>query len=120
MRNCTPRPTYYYGHMRTAVLFVLIPLTSWAQVSLPIPVTAVDSAYEPLTKAFDAVRLRDYDAAIRFFRDAAVLSPERADIRKNPRIHVVENRRHRTVPAANYGGSHAHTDPARTFTVAAR
>jgi tetratricopeptide (TPR) repeat protein len=88
VRNCTPPPTYYYGHMRTVVLFILIPLAlipiaARAQASLLTPVPAVDSAYEPLTKAFDALRLHDYDAAIPFFRDAAALSPRRADIRKN-------------------------------------
>lgn len=42
-----------------------------------------DPAYEPLAKAFDSLRARDYDIAISFFEKAAVLSPERADIRKN-------------------------------------
>ena len=42
-----------------------------------------DAAYAPLTKAFDALRTHDFDAAIDFFRKAAALVPERADIRKN-------------------------------------
>jgi Flp pilus assembly protein TadD len=42
-----------------------------------------DPAYEPLSKAFDELRLHDYDAAIANFEKAAELSPGRADIRKN-------------------------------------
>ncbi|HWF06900.1 MAG TPA: tetratricopeptide repeat protein [Bryobacteraceae bacterium] len=43
----------------------------------------LDPAYATLTKAFDALRARDYDAAISFFEKAASLAPNRADIRKN-------------------------------------
>jgi Flp pilus assembly protein TadD len=42
-----------------------------------------DPAYEVLTRAFDSLRLHDYDAAISEFEKAAQLSPSRADIRKN-------------------------------------
>src|SRR5437899_738865 len=42
-----------------------------------------DPAYEPLSRAFDALRSRDYDAAIVSFRQAAALAPSRADIHKN-------------------------------------
>jgi Tfp pilus assembly protein PilF len=42
-----------------------------------------DAAYQPLTKAFDALRIRDYDTAIVNFRQAAQLVPTRTDIRKN-------------------------------------
>jgi len=42
-----------------------------------------DAAYEPLSKAFDALRAHDYDNAIAFFQKAATLSPRRTDIRKN-------------------------------------
>ena len=42
-----------------------------------------DPAYAPLTAAFDSLRMRDYDAAIAGFRRAALLSPQRTDIRKN-------------------------------------
>jgi tetratricopeptide (TPR) repeat protein len=42
-----------------------------------------DPAYEPLSKAFDALRARDYDTAISWFRKAAAISPGRPDIRKN-------------------------------------
>lgn len=44
---------------------------------------AVDPAYETLTKAFDAARVRDYDTAIALFDKAATLAPTRADIHKN-------------------------------------
>ncbi len=42
-----------------------------------------DPAYESLTRAFDSLRVHDYDVAIVFFGKAAALSPGRADIRKN-------------------------------------
>jgi tetratricopeptide (TPR) repeat protein len=42
-----------------------------------------DPAYETLNKAFEALRAGDYDAAIAAFQQAAVLAPNRADIRKN-------------------------------------
>ena len=44
---------------------------------------APDAAYQPLTKAFDALRVKDYDTAISFFKEASQLSPTRTDIRKN-------------------------------------
>jgi Tfp pilus assembly protein PilF len=47
----------------------------------------IDPAYEPLTKAFDSLRARDYDTAISFFEKALALSPDRgrdrSDIHKN-------------------------------------
>ena len=60
--------------MRLAVAF-LIAISGFAQAPEP--------AYEPLAKAFDALRIRDYDSAIAFFRKAGAVSPERQDIRKN-------------------------------------
>jgi len=42
-----------------------------------------DPAYGALTSAFESLKARNYDAAIVQFRDAARLSPLRADIRKN-------------------------------------
>jgi Tfp pilus assembly protein PilF len=42
-----------------------------------------DPAYEPLTKAFEALRGRDYDSAIALFQKAAKVAADRADIRKN-------------------------------------
>ena len=44
---------------------------------------ANDPAYETLSKAFDALRTRDYDRAVILFGKSVALSPERADIRKN-------------------------------------
>ena len=43
----------------------------------------LDPAYEPLSKAFEALRVRDYDNAVAFFEAAILLSPKRGDIRKN-------------------------------------
>jgi tetratricopeptide (TPR) repeat protein len=48
-----------------------------------MPAQEKDPAYDTLAKAFDSLRLKDYDAAIALFQKAAVLSPARADIRKN-------------------------------------
>ena len=42
-----------------------------------------DASYQPLTKAFEALRIKDYDTAITFFQQAVQLSPSRTDIRKN-------------------------------------
>lgn len=67
--------------MRTsalACLFIaLFCVTSVAQSPAP------DGAYESLTKAFDALRLHNYDQAIAAFREAIAQSPRRADIHNN-------------------------------------
>lgn len=42
-----------------------------------------DPAYEPLQKAYEALRVRNYDAAIAGFRQAALVAPQRASIRKD-------------------------------------
>ena len=42
-----------------------------------------DPAYADLTRAFDALRMRDYDRAISSFQNASLASPTRADIYKN-------------------------------------
>jgi tetratricopeptide (TPR) repeat protein len=42
-----------------------------------------DPAYQSLSKAFDSLRVHDYDNAISLFREAAQLAPARSDIRKN-------------------------------------
>jgi len=42
-----------------------------------------DPAFEPLARAYDSLRAREYDAAIAAFRKAVEASPERADIRKD-------------------------------------
>ena len=44
---------------------------------------AQDPAYAALTKAYSALQARDYDPAVDAFREAARLSPARADIRKD-------------------------------------
>jgi Tfp pilus assembly protein PilF len=42
-----------------------------------------DPAYEPLSRAYDALRARDYDAAIAGFLKAIDAAPQRASIRKD-------------------------------------
>ncbi len=42
-----------------------------------------DPAYVPLDKAYNALRLKDYDTAIQNFRSAIALAPNRASIRKD-------------------------------------
>lgn len=70
--------------MRPSALFFLITAFAFAQPTAPATAdTANDPAYAVLTKAFDALRLSDYDTAIAAFQKAAQLSPQRADIRKN-------------------------------------
>jgi Flp pilus assembly protein TadD len=44
---------------------------------------APDPAYEPLSRAYEALRARDYDAAIASFLKAIEASPQRASIRKD-------------------------------------
>ncbi|MEX2262116.1 MAG: tetratricopeptide repeat protein [Bryobacteraceae bacterium] len=44
---------------------------------------APDPAYDPLDKAYLALRQRDYDTAIGFFRKAVESAPDRASIRKD-------------------------------------
>ena len=44
---------------------------------------ARDPAYEPLAKAFDALRTHEFDNAISFFEKAVAVAPDRADIHKN-------------------------------------
>ena len=61
--------------IRRAILLILAGATAFAQPP--------DPAYQPLTKAFDALRVHDYDTAISYFRQAAGLAPSRSDIRKN-------------------------------------
>ena len=60
----------------TLCLFAAVAL---AQVSEP----GKDPAYDVLTRAFDSLRLHDYEAAISSFEKAVSLSPQRPDIRKN-------------------------------------
>ncbi len=42
-----------------------------------------DPAYNDLARAFEALKTKDYDAAVTAFRAAAKLSPQRTDIHKN-------------------------------------
>ncbi len=60
--------------MKRAALFLL---------SLTFALAAEDPAWAPLNKAFEALRLHDYDTAIPLFEQAVSLAPGRADIRKN-------------------------------------
>ena len=63
-------------HLRSRLLACsLLAVSAFAQTP--------DASYQPLTKAFDALRSKDYDTAIAFFQQAALLSPNRTDIRKN-------------------------------------
>ena len=60
--------------MRAVILFAACGL-AWAQ--------APDPAYEPLSRAYEALRSHDYDAAIASFLKAIEASPQRASIRKD-------------------------------------
>src|SRR5947209_2666695 len=44
---------------------------------------AVDPAYAPLEKAYEAVKVKNYDAAIASFEQAIRAAPQRADIHKD-------------------------------------
>src|SRR5580692_2839623 len=66
--------------MKIGAILCVFAVTLAAQVQAQ-PVD--DAAYAPLTKAFEALRVHDYDAAIDLFRQASTLSPQRTDIRKN-------------------------------------
>ena len=48
-----------------------------------LPAQPQDLAYEPLTRAFESLRARDYDTAIVFFRKAIDAAPTRSAIRKD-------------------------------------
>lgn len=61
--------------MRVAVLSVLCAVAAMAQTP--------DPAYEPLTRAYAALRARDYDAAIASFQEGIARAPDRASIRKD-------------------------------------
>jgi Tfp pilus assembly protein PilF len=69
--------------MRKAALFFLLSAFAHAQSAVPATDVATDAAYAPLTHAFDALRVHDYDAAILSFREAVARAPQRPDIRKN-------------------------------------
>jgi tetratricopeptide (TPR) repeat protein len=42
-----------------------------------------DAAYEPLTRAYEALRARAYDEAVSYFQKAIDAAPQRSDIRKD-------------------------------------
>ena len=60
--------------MRFAVLFATC---LWAQAQSP------DAAYEPLTRAYQALQARHYEEAIAEFRVGIELAPQRASVRKD-------------------------------------
>src|SRR5579863_7785773 len=64
--------------MRAAILFALGGLV-WAQTPEP----ALDPAYAPLARAYEALRARDYDAAIANFLKGVEVAPQRASIHKD-------------------------------------
>jgi len=61
--------------MRTAVLFCFIAGLACAQPP--------DPAYPPLTRAYEALKTRDYDTAISSFLKGIEAAPQRASIRKD-------------------------------------
>jgi Tfp pilus assembly protein PilF len=61
--------------LRTTALFVLICGSAAAQNP--------DPAYQPLERAYDALRQKNYDAAIQGFEQAISFAPDRASIRKD-------------------------------------
>jgi len=61
--------------LRTTLLFALICGSAAAQNP--------DPAYQPLERAYDALRQKNYDAAIQGFEQAISLAPDRASIRKD-------------------------------------
>ncbi len=63
--------------MRFAVLLALCAVACAQQQP------AADPAYEPLSRAYEALRVKDYDLAIRSFQKASQLAPDRAAIRKD-------------------------------------
>ena len=60
--------------MRFVVLLVALSLAGAQQG---------DPAYEPLERAYEALRAKDYERAIESFRKAVELAPERAPVRKD-------------------------------------
>jgi tetratricopeptide (TPR) repeat protein len=64
-------------------LTIWIPVLAIAAGYLYAQDPAPEPAYAALTKAYSALQAHDYDPAIDAFREAARLSPARADIRKD-------------------------------------
>jgi tetratricopeptide (TPR) repeat protein len=65
--------------MRLFAIFAAFSL-AWAN---PARAQPTDPAYAPLTRAYAALRVRDYDPAIAAFLQAVAASPARPDIRKD-------------------------------------
>jgi Tfp pilus assembly protein PilF len=57
------------------VVFLGIGVLAWAQAS--------DPAYEPLARAYAALKTKDYDSAVAGFQAAGELAPDRASIHKD-------------------------------------
>src|SRR5581483_183198 len=60
---------------RICVIPILLTAAAWAQTP--------DPAYQPLDRAYKALRAKDYDAAIAGFREAIALAPQRTSIHKD-------------------------------------
>ncbi len=69
-----------------------------------------DPAWDPLDKAFAALRAKDYDVAIHHFQQASSLAPARADIRKNLAYTLLKTGE--TEAAREQFGEAARIDPA--------
>jgi Flp pilus assembly protein TadD len=61
--------------LRITALFALISVGAAAQTS--------DPAYQPLEKAYNALRQKNYDEAVKAFDQAIALAPDRSSIRKD-------------------------------------
>lgn len=62
---------------------VLLVAILCARAAAQLPGTSPDPAYEPLTRAYAALRAKEYDAAVSNFRAAIQAAPGRAAIRKD-------------------------------------
>ncbi len=67
--------------MRLFAIFAALSMADPGNAQPPNP--AIDPAYAPLTRAYAALRTRDYDPAIAAFLQAITASPARPDIRKD-------------------------------------
>jgi len=65
--------------MRLVIPVLLLCVLASAQTSAP----STDPAYAPLSKAYESLRIRDYDKAIAFFEKAIEAAPTRPSIRKD-------------------------------------
>src|SRR6202050_5284737 len=65
------------GCMLFRLTFVLATTLAWLAAQSP------DPAYQPLARAYQALRDKNYDQAVAGFRQAILLAPDRAPIRKD-------------------------------------